>query len=217
MKEQISILIVEDDKKVANVLKEGLVNSEKYTFKPEIVLIQGNLTPLIKYSKKSFDFYIIDLKFEKGGTGLGSPSGFDVIRSMNPFLIQKGFDLMGTIIIYTVHPSFENAVKAMQLGVHHFISKLKCPPHLLVKKLEYMLDEEKKKIERSRKLDEMAEKHHEEWQKEYGGKIIAIVGDDIVASGETHLETMIEYNKLLADHEDWPEIPDLIEISREVG
>jgi len=215
MKEKITVLIVEDDEVIADALIDSFQRlnqrSKKYNFVAEKAMITEDLSPLIPYAKIPFDFYIIDLEFK--GAQKKQLTGFDVIRNITPFLIKKRRDLKGRIIIYSIHNTFENAVKAMELGIMHFYYKLKFHPKKLVKEIERILEKENSEIMRARYLNELLKKKQKAWIKEHKGKVVAIVDQTVVAKGDSHFETILNYNKILKKHKGWPNIPDLIEIT----
>ena len=210
MKNKYTVLIVEDEREVAEAFSEGLKSSTSYNFEPEIVLIEkDSLEPLLEYTNTKYDFYILDIKLKS------TPSNVFSLRNIYPFLVQKRIELEGTIIMYTGHPSFDNAVKAMKLGASEFFSKAEVPPHELVKKIEEILDNRKKRIERSKMLDKLAEEHGDKWKEKYDGQIIVLVEDNVVTNGETYLDALVKYEQLLDKHKDWPLEPDVMLIHKE--
>lgn len=220
MNDKTSVLIVEDEKDVAEAIKKGFDRSIKYQFDTEIALISGelrelDLKELINYAKKNYDIYIVDLRLKPTEVKGKDFSGFKIINRINPFIIQKRFDLQGMIIIYSAYSTVENAVKAMKLGATDFISKSDCHPHQLVERIEQILDERKQKIELSKKLNELLENQGKLWHKIYADESIIIVDDKVVAHGKTHLETLIHYDELRTKHPDWPEEPIILYIAKE--
>jgi DNA-binding NtrC family response regulator len=214
MNEIISVLIVEDEKVIADAIKEGFDRSTKYQFDTEIALIRVDLKELIGYAKKNYDIYIVDLRLKPTEITGKDYSGFKVIQRINPFLIQKRFDLQGMIIVYSAYSGIENVVKAMKLGASDFIDKSKCPHHL-VEQIEKILDERKQKIEINKKINEILENQGKLWHKKYADESIIIVDDKVVAHGKTHLETLIQYDNLRKEHPDWPEEPIILYIAKE--
>jgi DNA-binding NtrC family response regulator len=99
------ILIVEDDERLGEVLKNIL---EKRSFVTEVALKGSDGLALAK--QQNFDIALVDLK-------MPDIDGIEVLRSI------KNFSPNTEVIIMTAFGSIDSAVEAMQHGAFHYITK----------------------------------------------------------------------------------------------
>jgi DNA-binding NtrC family response regulator len=206
MKEKKTILFIEDEKEMAEVIVEGFKRSSIYDFKIEIAM---NLKECVKkrLDKREFDISLIDLRL----TEESRLFGLDLISICS-------FNYPGSlIIVYSAYPQIPNIVRSIRLGATAFISKAECAPHELIGKIEKLLDEKKHNIERKERFAKLIENNYKEWLEDYAGQVIVVVGDEVVASGKSRLEAMVRYDELFKNHSDWPVEPDVIEIEKTKG
>lgn len=206
-KEEKKVLIVEDERSIADVLEEGLRGSSQYRYQVEKVIDTSEFISKGVFDK-SFDIYIVDLLLTRG---VGTFFGLKVVS----FCAYHNPNAL--IIVYTGYgdeksvgpPTTSNTVRALQLGATDVVSKTECLPHELVKRIEDILNNQQQQIERRLKIDQDC---NEGKYDEYAGKTIAIVNDQVIAQGDNRLETLIHYDQLLQVHPDWPDEPDIIDI-----
>jgi YesN/AraC family two-component response regulator len=117
-------------------------------------------------------------------------------------------------VVYSGHAELKNIVKVMQLGASDFISKGEVPPHELVAYIEHLFDEQQRAWERHKELEILASDNSVEWQTKYAGQHIVLVGNGVVAAAPNRLEALLNYDDLRVAHPDWPEMPDFIEVVR---
>jgi len=200
-KEKKTILIVEDEASVAEAIREGLARSSAYDFEVKVARTPRELLGN-EFHEKRFDIYLVDLKLSSG-------SSFTGLR----IVLNRSLQSPGSLtIVYSAYPQVVNVVKAIQFGAADFVSKIECPPHELVARIEKLLDDLQCSLQRREELDALIEQRSEEWKKEHTGKVIAVVDKKVRASGATRLEALINYEELLEQHPDWPEEPDFLEI-----
>ena len=102
---QVKILIVDDDKSIAEVL-EGLISSERRI----VHTCHDGMTALERIEKDRYDLVLVDLVMPKLG-------GLDILRyakKINPEII---------VVILTGYASLETAVTAIREGAYDYISK----------------------------------------------------------------------------------------------
>jgi len=102
---QIKILIIDDEKDVADILKDFLFNKERL-----IDVCYDGLAGIERIQKSFYDLIIVDLVMPKVG-------GLDILRyakKINPDVL---------VIIITGHASLETAVMAIKEGAYDYIRK----------------------------------------------------------------------------------------------
>ena len=102
---QINILIIDDEKSVADILKEFLFNKERL-----IEACYDGLEGIERIQKNFYDLIIVDLVMPKVG-------GLDILRyakKTNPHVL---------VIIITGHASLETAIVAIKEGAYDYIRK----------------------------------------------------------------------------------------------
>ncbi len=102
---QIKILIIDDEKAVADILKDFLSDKER-----SIDVCYSGLAGIESIQKNSYDLLIVDLVMPKVG-------GLDILR-----YAKKTYpDVL--VIIITGHASLETAVMAIKEGAYDYIRK----------------------------------------------------------------------------------------------
>ena len=102
---QIKILIIDDEKAVADILKDFLSHKER-----SVDVCYSGLSGIQSIQKNSYDLLIVDLVMPKVG-------GLDILRyarKINPDAL---------VIIITGHASLETAVMAIKEGAYDYIRK----------------------------------------------------------------------------------------------
>ena len=203
-KERISVLVLEDEVGVAGMLKEAFSRSEKYAFH---VQVAENESDYLKkgLDRKDFKVAVVDLNLKEGGLTFSGLCVFLRSREVPDALT----------VVYTGFANLWKAVRAMQLGANDFVSKAEVPPHELVQRIESMLDERLRRLSRPAQLEKILDAHWEKWHKKFKGQFLILVEDEVVASGFTRLEALLKYNDEFDRHENWPEEPELIRISKD--
>jgi len=205
-KEIKRILLIEDDDVMADTIKQAFQRSPTFSFQIT------HLAHLKKVDARSirdssFDVCLIDLQLGEGG---GENWGFLAT------LAQAQRSYISRAIVYSAHATPANIVKAMRLGAHDFISKADCLPDELPGRIEEIFKEEEQAARTAREQQEVFSRHRE-WARQYAGKVIAVVGDEVVASGDALLEALIDYaeKRQQGANSSWPEAPQLTEIPAE--
>ena len=102
---QIKILIIDDEKAVADILKDFLSDKER-----SVDVCYSGLSGIESIQKNSYDLLIVDLVMPKVG-------GLDILR-----YAKKTYpDVL--VIIITGHASLETAVMAIKEGAYDYIRK----------------------------------------------------------------------------------------------
>jgi DNA-binding NtrC family response regulator len=103
---QINILIIDDEKAVADILKDFLSDNNKRS----IVACYDGLEGIERIQRNFYDLIIVDLVMPKVG-------GLDVLK----YAKQTNPDVL--VIIITGHASLETAVAAIKEGAYDYIRK----------------------------------------------------------------------------------------------
>jgi DNA-binding NtrC family response regulator len=102
---QIRVLIVDDDKSIAEVL-EGLISSNERT----VQVCHDGVAALERIDKHPYDLILVDLIMPKVG-------GLDILKyakKINPEII---------VVILTGYASLESAIEAIRMGAYDYIRK----------------------------------------------------------------------------------------------
>jgi DNA-binding NtrC family response regulator len=102
---QIKILIIDDEKAVADILKDFLSHKER-----SVDVCYSGLSGIQSIQKNSYDLLIVDLVMPKVG-------GLDILR------YAKKINPDALVIIITGHASLETAVMAIKEGAYDYIRK----------------------------------------------------------------------------------------------
>lgn len=102
---QIKILIIDDEKAVADILKDFLSHKER-----SVDVCYSGLSGIQSIQKNSYDLLIVDLVMPKVG-------GLDILR------YAKKTNPDALVIIITGHASLETAVMAIKEGAYDYIRK----------------------------------------------------------------------------------------------
>ena len=102
---QIKILIIDDEKAVADILKDFLSRKERL-----VDVCYSGLSGIQSIQKNSYDLLIVDLVMPKVG-------GLDILR------YAKKTNPDALVIIITGHASLETAVMAIKEGAYDYIRK----------------------------------------------------------------------------------------------
>jgi DNA-binding NtrC family response regulator len=102
---QIKILIIDDEKAVADILKDFLSEKER-----SVDVCYSGLSGIQSIQKNSYDLLIVDLVMPKVG-------GLDILR------YAKKTNPDALVIIITGHASLETAVMAIKEGAYDYIRK----------------------------------------------------------------------------------------------
>ena len=102
---EIKILIIDDEKAVADMLKDFLSHTER-----SVDVCYDGLAGIESIQKNSYDLLIVDLVMPKVG-------GLDILR----YAKQTNPDVL--VIIITGHASLETAVMAIKEGAYDYIRK----------------------------------------------------------------------------------------------
>ena len=155
---QVKILIVDDDKSIAEVL-EGLISSEGRTVRT----CHDGMAALEKIEKDRYDLILVDLIMPKLG-------GLDILKyakKINPETI---------VVILTGYASLETAITAIREGAYDYISK---PCKL--EEIEIVVENAIEKIKLNREnralLKKLQDAYHEliELKKEKGEEKISSI------------------------------------------
>ncbi len=199
------VLLIEDEQPMAVAIMQGLKRSARIDFQVTH-LAHLNRETARSLRGQTFDLAVIDLQLQEGGTSYWGLLPVYTYHQTSPRLL---------IVVYSAHATVPNVVKAMRLGATDFISKADCAPQELPARLERLFDDERQLAEALAEQDRAFSQHGEQWQKEHAGQAVAVVGDRVVAKGSWHLEALVDYAEKRAEHPEWPEVPNLIEVPAE--
>ncbi len=190
MKQKKTALIIEDEPKMAKAITKGFSSPSEYDFQ---VKTASSLSDYVEKGlhEKPFDVTIVDLKLPTGGDRL---SGLHVLWLLNSRKATFGDAIT---VVYSALPQVRNVVRAIQLGASDFVAKAECPPHKLLDKITALLREREEALVRARELDYVLAKNWQEWQAKYAGQVVALVCQDIVASGNSRVEAFLAYEQQL--------------------
>lgn len=169
------VLIIEDDEGMRKQLKRvfEVYEDEKLKFKVTTAKDVKEAEECLK--RKGFDVAIIDMKLPESPT-----SGVEIVtKSMEDFRLHSPMILP---IIYTAYPSYETCVNAMRSGAWDYIDKNS------VDSMNKLLQSVKEGLERRYSSEtgpdtSWLETHLPEFKKKYGDRFIALIGEEVVASG----------------------------------
>ena len=204
---RIKVLVVDDQVNV----RESLVNcfglSTRFAFEVTDRSSPEDCVDLDLQSDGDFDVCIIDLGFDAGSDerrGNRLLAGLSCLRSS------------GLGIVYTGHPSVENAVRAVRLGAADFVAKSRLNTKQLVDLVGDMLTERRDQEVRRRCLSDYITEHRTELEAKYPGQTLAfaVVPDKIVlaAVGRSRLDALLKYSREVQDlptGNAWPVDPQL--------
>jgi DNA-binding NtrC family response regulator len=205
MKDKKRVLVVEDERTMAETIAEGLRRSPVYDF--EVAVAESPRDCLAKgFEAGQFDVYVVDLQLTQGERSFFGQK----------IVAVRAFETPGALtVVYSAYPSVENVVRAIQSGAADFIAKAECPPHQLPARIERLLDEQRRSVERQQKVDALVRQHGREWRQKYAGQVLMLVDGGVAAAGRSRLEAYVRYEEGRAAHSDWPEEPELLEVPTE--
>jgi len=194
------ILILEDEEPVRAALERAFREHTAYQFEiklaesPEACVDHG-------YDREVFDIYLIDLDLKKGTRPF---FGHTFIAVRAPEVPEA------VTIVYSRHARAENVVSAIRQGAQGFIVKGECNPHQVPDEVVKLLDRLQAERQRYEELSELADRMAPEWHEEYAGKVITVVGQQVVDESVTRLQAAIQYEVLRQEHPEWPAEPQLV-------
>jgi CheY-like chemotaxis protein len=198
MKIAKTVLVVEDEAAERQAIREALRRSGRYEFEVEVATGPEDILARQLHNRR-FDVYIVDLALTSGDRTL---FGHKIVEA------RAQEDRGATILVYSAKPQLANVARALQLGASDFASKSECPPHELVQRVERLLDEPAEALDRQKKLNELVIRRVPASR----GRVLAIVGDEVVAGADGRLAAHVEYEKRRAEHPDWPGDPVWVEL-----
>ena len=139
---QINILIVDDDKTIADILKDLLSERER-----SVEVCYDGLTAIKSLQKTNYDLLLVDLVMPRVG-------GLDILKyakEINPDVI---------VIIITGYASLETAIMAIKEGAYDYIRK-PCKLEEIKIVVENAIDKIQLNREKSELLQKLKDVYHE--------------------------------------------------------
>jgi DNA-binding NtrC family response regulator len=200
MTEEFSVCLIDDEERMLRALEEGFALSEKVKFKLSTASSLDEF--LVKdFVNHHFDILVIDLLL----SAMRSPEemeGFFLLFSLSELQDAEHR------IVYSAFPQTANVVRAMQLGATDFVSKVECPPHKFVERVERMIQGRQRQAKDQQMINAFIEDNRLEWAKKKSGMFLAIAVDRSasqvrarqVAAGRSRLETLMKYDRCRSEN-----------------
>ena len=185
-----SVILVEDEDIGTDIKRSFETLKDPWTFQVTWVKSLEHLSERLGGTER-FDVGIIDMwiprytadiEYRKIDACGGEAATIHTLKD-NPW---------GLLFVYTGHSSLEDCILAMKAGAHDFVNKASCTPAELADRVVAALKEKEAQEERHRRVEEQVIPRHPEWLEKYGGEVVAILGDEIVAHGPNRLAVLLE-------------------------
>lgn len=209
MKLPKSVLIIDDETKVAESIRDHLQDSARYHFHVDIA--SDVETYAREYHERHYDVYIVDLQLNEGRGKEERPLfiGHFIVAARH----SEHPDTL--IIVYSAHAKedLEQVVWAMRQGATLVFDKGETPASGLVDLIERELDAAAHHASEVERVASVIESGAFGWRETYAGKVIVVVNDTIVASGGSRLDALMEYrNRCLLGHDELPLNPVILQV-----
>ncbi len=204
----VSLLLIEDEDPVANAILTGLEHNRQFRF---VASRARDLRDCLGQgvADKDFDVCVFDLQLSSGKV--------EALSGLLAIGIRSFTGPGSLIVVYSAHDRPHLIVKAMKAGASDFISKADCAPHEFCARIEGLLMERLSGREKAEALDRVMQSHASEWREKYGGQVVAVVGERVVASGKCRLEALLEYLAARKTDPSLPEEPSYLGIPAKGG
>lgn len=201
------VLLVEDDKHVAAEIKECLEDSTKYSF--SVSISPDAISYARDHYRQYYDAYIVDLQLD------GRPRA-DQLLYLGHLIVSVRHSERPEklIVVYSAHADLEQVVHAMRQGATTFIAKSQTSISGLVEMVERSLDEEVAFAKERERVEALIEHGAFGWRETYAGKVIVVVNDTILASGDNRLEALLGYRNLCLENPKLPLKPVVLDLGK---
>ena len=201
------VLLIEDEDLVAKSIKCFLDQSSEFVF--EVSIVRDVVTYAREHYDKNYDIYIVDLNLD------GRNRADEMLFLGHLIVSIRHFERPDSlIVVYSAHAELEHVVCAMRHGATDFAAKAQTSVAELVLRIEQALTEQRVASKERQRIVSLVERNAFGWRATYAGKVIVVVDENIVASGENRLEALLAYRNLclLPEGGDLPLDPVVLEV-----